>query len=99
MTCLEQIENSNQNICNNLKHAKNDSINERGFYSNNLLKYIRDLIEGVFGYIYNVKNNDNLEYSQSNYHIFKKYALDNHELNFITKFHQLLQNNLYLYCF
>lgn len=93
MTCLEQIENSNQNICNNLKHAKNDSINERGFYSNNLLKYIRDLIEGVFGYIYNVKNNANLEYSQNNYHIFKKYALDNHELNFITKFHQLLQNS------
>ena len=90
MNALEQINNANKNICKNIQimSEKND---ERGFFSENILNNIRNLLEGVFSFIYNKDNNLNLEYSWENYDTFLNYAKSIDKYNFLIKFHNSLQ--------
>ena len=52
MKVLDQIYNANKNICKNFK-ILSEKKDERGFFSENILNNIRNLLEGIFAFLYN----------------------------------------------
>lgn len=90
MNEIEQISNANINICKNIQ-MMGENRNERGFFSENILNNIRNLLEGIFAYIYNKDNNSNLEFNWNNYDKFLNYAKTKDKYNFLIKFHNSIQ--------
>ncbi|WP_069637861.1 ATP-dependent DNA helicase [Campylobacter pinnipediorum] len=86
---IEKIKVLNQNICKNIE---NTTSIDRGFFSQNILNIIRNLIEHVSLYIYCKEKNITLEFKYDN---LKNAAQKVHELkkefHFLYKFHKSIQ--------
>lgn len=86
-TALEQIQSANGNICHNI-----DALTEqRGLLSQNLLSQIRNLIEGVTVLI--CFRSPNAEFSYDAIKQSLIYIKSQAKLNFLGKFHKLIQKS------
>ncbi len=86
-TVNSQIQNANLAICQNIEMLAG----QRALLSQNILSQIRNLIEGVVVFIHT--GNSNIEFS---YHAVEpglSYIKSDSKLNFIGKFHKLIQKS------
>ncbi|EAI9169005.1 helicase, partial [Campylobacter coli] len=86
---LTQILDIDRNINKNI--AKNKNKEERGFLSQNILNELRNLLEHIALYIYNIDTNQQLDSIYKNLQSGLKHIEDKRKYKDIKNFHNLLQ--------
>lgn len=86
MKINEEIENINKTICKNIE---NMNINERGFYSQNILANLRNLVETVCLKIYS--NDQDLEVNYDNIKKALSIISTKGKYRFLSRFHKFLR--------
>lgn len=94
MNILNQIKNTDNNICDNID--KNLILNDRGLFSQNILSHLRDLVEHCSMYIYlrlnRLDDNISLEEAKEQIPSIPKIISNiSKEFRFILNFHNLIQ--------
>lgn len=86
-TVIEQIQNSNQVICQNIQLLSD----QRGLLSGNILSQLRNLVEGVAVRLYSGASNSDFKYDRIEPALaFVRKTADYH---FLGKFHKLIQKS------
>lgn len=88
ITVGKQIQNADEVICRNIEsHA-----DERAFLSQNILAQIRNLVEGVIVRLH--KGSPDAEFHYTDVNPSLPFIRSNAKLNFLAKFHKLLQKSV-----